>query len=271
MSDYKSLDEPAPDVNLALGITLLFFSIVGVVGNTIVLRIVFKVLRSRRTLPNILILFLAVTDLLTICLAFPPAILGYLIGLTVRHAPLCNYQGTALNFFYLISVSLVACMSLDRYLALSRPFFYKTYVVFGGNKLAIAFGILCIFALAVSLLPVFGVGAHVLQYPRTFCLFQLNARDFAGKFVLFLNLSLLLVCMMTVVACNSAVSWTSFRMLRRSRQQRPSVEVERTSSAFTVCLTEECQFLKLSVLVMATFVGFWSLFVVRKQERPSEV
>lgn len=262
VSGYGNLDEPTPQVKLALGITLLFFTMLGILGNIVISVIVFKVLRSRRTLHNVLILVLAVTDLLTICLAFPPALLAYLSGLDVGHAPLCNYHGTVLNFFYIISVMLVTCMSLDRYLALSRPFFYKTSVVFDSKMFVVIFTSLCVFALLVSLLPVFGLSANVLQYPRTFCLFRLNARDYKGKIVVFLNLFLLMLCLVTVLGCNSAVSWTSLRMLERSRQRQRSVDTIETSSNFSACSTEECQFLKLSVIVMVAFLGCWSLFFV---------
>ena len=61
---------------------------------------------------------------------------------------------------------------------------------------------------------------------------------------------------------NSAVSWTSLRMLERSRQRQRSVDTIETSSNFSACSTEECQFLKLSVIVMVAFLGCWSLFFV---------
>ena len=152
--------------------------------------------------------------------------------------------------------------TLDRYLALSRPFFYKTSVVFDSKMFVVIFTSLCVFALLVSLLPVFGLSANVLQYPRTFCLFRLNARDYKGKIVVFLNLFLLMLCLVTVLGCNSAVSWTSLRMLERSRQRQRSVDTIETSSNFSACSTEECQFLKLSVIVMVAFLGCWSLFFV---------
>jgi hypothetical protein len=262
VTGFGSLSAPNSDLKLVLGITFLFSNLIGLLGNVVAMVIVAKVLHSRQTVPNVLIILLACVDLFTIMFGFVPAMLNYFSGLNIAHAPLCNFQGFCLNFFYLLSMTLVSFLSFDRFLALYTPFYYKAHVAFNCKKFTVIFTLLCCVAMVISLLPNFGFGQRVLQYPGTFCMFHLNPTDVGGKVTLNTNLSYLLACMIIVVACNSAVSWKSLKMLKRSREQRPSVNAEETGSSLSVCSTDECQFLKLSVIVMTSFLCFWTVFMV---------
>lgn len=49
---------------LAGGVTLLLTGLLGFVGNALVLIITYRILRHKRNIPNVLILFLEWTDLL---------------------------------------------------------------------------------------------------------------------------------------------------------------------------------------------------------------
>ena len=238
--------------------------VIGFLGNSVAIVIVAKVLLSRQTVPNVLILLLAFIDLFTIIFGFVPALLNYFCGLYIARASLCNFQGFCLNFLYLMSITMVSCLSFDRFLALYTPFFYKAQAVFNCKKIALAFTLSCSIAMVVSLLPSFGLGRHVLHYPGTFCMFQLNPTDLGGKITLNTNLSYLLACMFIVVACNSAVSWKSYKMLKRSRKQRPSMNLEETGSSLSICSTDECQFLKLGIIVMTSFLCCWTVLMVSK-------
>ncbi len=259
---FGSLPDPNSNLKLTLGITFLLSVIIGCLGNIVAIVIVAKVLCSRQTAPNVLIILLACIDLFTIIFGFVPALLNYFNGVSIAHAPLCNFQGFSLNFLYLMSITLVSCLSFDRFLALYTPFFYKTHSVFNCKKITAILSLFCCIAILISLLPSLGVGKHVLQYPGTFCMFQLNPTELGGKITVNTNLAFLLSCMIIVVACNSAVSWKSFRMLKRSRERRPSMNVEKTGSGLSICSTDECQFLKLSVIVMTSFLCCWTVLMV---------
>ena len=262
VSSFEIPPAPSSDLKLMLGITFLLNIIIGCLGNVVAIGILAKVLRSRQTLPNTLILILACVDFLTIILGFGPALLNYLSGLSIAHAPFCNFQGATLNFSYLMSITLVTCLSFDRYLALYTPFFYKANAVFNCGKFSLTVFLFSCFAIIISLLPSFGLGRRVLQYPGTFCIFQLNPKDLGGKITLNSNLAFLLSCTIIVVSCNSAVAWKSFKMLKRSRERQPSGCNEEMGSILSVCSTDECQFLKLSIIVMTSFLFCWTLFMV---------
>lgn len=264
VTSFESLPEPNSQQKLLLGTIFLLPVIIGCVGNITAIVIVARVLRSRQTVPNVSILVLAWVDLLTIGFVFIPALLNYLSGLSITHAPLCTFLGSLLNFLYLLSITLVSCLSFDRYLALYSPFFYKAHVTeFAYKKFAFVLVVLTSLPMAISLLPSLGLGKHVLQYPGTFCMFQVNPTELGGKITLNTNLTFLLSCMLVIVACNSAVSWKSYKMLQRSRDQRPSLNtVKSTSSLNIICSTDECQFLKLSVIAMTSFLCCWTVWMV---------
>jgi len=257
------------DQFLAGGVTLLLSGTIGFIGNAFVLIVTYRILRYRRNVPTILTLFLAWTDLLTFPLIYPQSLIKYFVGIYVGDYVGCDYQGTVITLLYGISITLVLMMSIDRLLALHKPFCYERFVTYDKEKVKVtAIGVTTA-GLTISLLPAFGVGRNVLHFPGTFCLFEWGAESIDGKALLYIYVTLLSVAMLTIVFCNLGVVVLACRLMRRVQSESTLGDKE---SALTsppplkhTNKTQgemEMQFAKMSCFAAVAFVGCWSLFLV---------
>lgn len=142
--------------------------IFGVVGNVIAI-VVLRISRKeqKETTFYTLVCGLAVTDLLGTLLASPVTIATYMKGSWPGGYPLCQYSGFILLFFFLVQLSIVFAMSVERYLAINHAYFYNEYV---NQKLA-AFTLLAIYISSIMFcaLPSMGFGQVKNQNPGTWC------------------------------------------------------------------------------------------------------
>ena len=256
------------DQFLAGGITLLFTGMIGFVGNVLVLAVTYRIFRHRRNVPNVLILFLAWTDLLVFPLAYPQSLIKYFFGVYVGNYMACDLQATAITFLFMVSILLVAIMSIDRMLALYTPFCYERHVAYDKEKIKVtAIGFGCS-ALTVSLLPAFGVGRNVLHFPGTFCLFQWRAETVDGKSLVYIFMSILAASTFVIIVGNLVVVIMALRLVQRRQENTPRGDVEsvaktgKTNENHLGSGEVEIQFVKLSCAVTVAFVCCWGLFLV---------
>lgn len=142
--------------------------IFGVVGNVIAI-VVLRISRKeqKETTFYTLVCGLAVTDLLGTLLASPVTIATYMKGEWPGGEPLCQYSGFILLFFFLVQLSIVFAMSVERFLAINHAYFYNEYV---NQKLAAL--TLCgiyISNIIFCALPSMGIGQVKRQKPGTWC------------------------------------------------------------------------------------------------------
>lgn len=264
------LEDFSDEQFLVGGVTLLFTGLIGFFGNLLVLIVTYRILRHKRNIPNVLILFLAWTDLLVFPLAYPQSLIKYFFGVYIGDYMGCDFQATAITFLFMSSIILVVVMSVDRLLALSEPFYYDRHVIYDKEKVKVAsIGVGCS-VLTVSLLPAFGVSRNVLHFPGTFCLFEWNSTSFDGRALLYIFMSSLAFAMFLVVSCNLT---TVIMALRLARRRQDSINKPRSDeeAANSRPLDHHCssgkmeiQFAKLSGAVAITFFSCWSLFLVSK-------
>jgi prostaglandin E receptor 4 len=254
------------DQFLAGGITLFLSGFIGFVGNIFVLIITYRILRYRKNIPSILILFLAWTDFLTFPLIYPQSLIKYFFGVYVGDYMACDYQGTVITFLYGVSISLVLIMSIDRLLALYKPFCYEQYISYDKEKVKVtAIGVGAA-ALTIALLPSFGVGRNVLHFPGTFCLFEWGAKSVDGKALLYIYMAVLSVAILAIVFCNFAVVGLAWRLMRRLHNDSTLGDKEAANTKKKAKPSNhtdiEMQFAKLSCVAAVAVVGCWSLFLV---------
>ncbi|EDO37408.1 predicted protein, partial [Nematostella vectensis] len=152
-----------------------------------------------------LILFLAWTDLLTFPFIYPQSLIKYFYGSYVGNYIACDYQATVITFLFTVSICLVLVMSIDRLLALHKPFCYEKYITYDKEKVKVAGIGLGSAGLTIALLPAFGVGRNVLHFPGTFCLFEWGAETIDGKALVYIYIGFLSCAILGVVICNLAV------------------------------------------------------------------
>ena len=190
----------------------------GAVGNIIALVVLLKSKKeNRRTIFYRLVGLLAFVDLCGTIATSPVTLLQY------AHFPnwyggdaLCHYFSFMLIFFGFATMFLVAIMALDRYVALLHPYFYAGFVT--KRKTIYILLILFFISVAISSLPLIGVGKNVQHYPGTWCFFDFRIENSEGKgFSYIYSLTGLLIIVLITVS-NVAVITTLVQMRDTSKE-----------------------------------------------------
>lgn len=153
----------------------------GVVGNLTALIVLIKSTKENsRTIFYKLVGLLSVVDLCGTVMTSPVTFMQY------AHFPhwyggigLCHYFSFMLIFFGLATMFTVAIMALDRYIALLHPYFYTGFVT--KRKALYILISMFIFSIAVSSLPILGVGKNVKHFPGTWCFFDFRDGSSGGR------------------------------------------------------------------------------------------
>ncbi|XP_070780310.1 prostaglandin E receptor 4 (subtype EP4) b [Enoplosus armatus] len=188
--------------------------IFGVVGNVIAI-VVLRISRKeqKETTFYTLVCGLAVTDLLGTLLASPVTIATYMKGTWPGGEPLCQYSGFILLFFFLVQLSIVFAMSVERYMAINHAYFYNEYV---NQKLA-ALTLLGIYFSNVVFcaLPAMGIGQVKRQNPGTWCFidWQNNNTTVAAFNLMYAGVNSVIV--LATVICNVMVCGALILMHKR--------------------------------------------------------
>ncbi|XP_070706515.1 prostaglandin E receptor 4 (subtype EP4) b [Pempheris klunzingeri] len=188
--------------------------IFGVVGNVIAI-VVLRISRKeqKETTFYTLVCGLAVTDLLGTLLVSPVTIATYVKGSWPGEDPLCQYSGFILLFFFLVQLSIVFAMSVERYLAINHAYFYNEYV---NQKLA-AVTLLVIYMsnIVFCALPSVGLGHVKLQTPGTWCFidWQNNQTTVAAFNLMYAGVNSVIV--LATVICNVMVCGALILMHKR--------------------------------------------------------
>ncbi|KAM9841868.1 prostaglandin E receptor 4 (subtype EP4) b [Aulostomus maculatus] len=214
-------------------VIMFIFGVVGNVVAIVVLRISRK--EQKETTFYTLVCGLAVTDLLGTLLASPVTIATYVKGSWPGGDSLCQYSGFILLFFFLVQLSIVFAMSVERYLAINHAYFYNEYV---NQKLAA----LALFAIYMTnivfcALPSMGLGQVKHQKPGSWCFidWQNNQTRVAAFNLMYAVVNSFIV--LATVICNvmvcSALILMHKRFIRRTSlgtDQRRIAELRRRRS-----------------------------------------
>lgn len=157
--------------DLSKGVTILAVLVFSLIGNicTILLLSQFKV----HKIPDVLVVGLALTDLLTTLVPLPMSLYAYFAGINYTEGCiLCDFFGTLAHFTRYSSAQIVTIVSLERYFAVNRPFVYRKYAT---PKRFVFILILCwLIALIIAIIPLVD-GNTVIETHDGFCIFGLTS------------------------------------------------------------------------------------------------
>ncbi|XP_053195694.1 prostaglandin E2 receptor EP4 subtype-like [Scomber japonicus] len=188
--------------------------IFGVVGNVIAI-VVLRISRKeqKETTFYTLVCGLAVTDLLGTLLASPVTIATYMKGSWPGGYPLCQYSGFILLFFFLVQLSIVFAMSVERYLAINHAYFYNEYI---NQKLAaLALLVIYITNIVFCALPNMGLGQVKQQQPGTWCFIDWQNNDTTVATFNLMYAGVNSVIVLATVICNVMVCGALILMHKR--------------------------------------------------------
>lgn len=153
------------------GITIVLVFVISLIGNlcTILILSQFKT----HKIPDVLVIGLALTDLLTTFIPITAAMYSYFSGFDfVPGCVVCNLSGTVAQFTRYSSSLIVTLVSLERYFAVNRPFIYRKYAT---PKRFVVILILCwLVALILATIPLMGFNTSIESFDGV-CLFDLTS------------------------------------------------------------------------------------------------
>ncbi|XP_028274037.1 prostaglandin E receptor 4 (subtype EP4) b [Parambassis ranga] len=254
--------------------------IFGVAGNVIAI-VVLRISRKeqKETTFYTLVCGLAVTDLLGTLLASPVTIATYMKGSWPGGEPLCQYSGFILLFFFLVQLSIVFAMSVERYLAINHAYFYNEYV----NQRLAALALLAIYVsiIVFCALPSLGFGKVALQNSRTWCFIDWQNNNTTVKTFNLMYAGVNSVIVLATVICNVMVCGALIlmhkRFIRRTSlgtDQRRIAELRRRRS-FRRLAGAEIQMVILliatsAVVLICSIPLVWRIFVNQLYRNPKE-
>lgn len=218
--------------------------------------------RRRRSLFNVLITSLVVTDLAGTCLVSPLVQLSYarnttLVAMSPGTEAECKYFGVSMTFFSLATLSLLFTMALERCFAIGYPYLYNRYVT---RKCAyVAIPLVFVFCMLFCLLPFVGFGIYVQYCPGTWCFIDMNPSGLEDRIYANLYATVMLTLVLATVVCNGFVVYQLFRMYQR-RKRNGSVAApmaangRHSSERKTMSMAEEVEHLILLVFMTIIFI-----------------
>lgn len=232
--------------------------IFGVVGNVIAI-VVLRISRKeqKETTFYTLVCGLAVTDLLGTLLASPVTIATYVKGSWPGGEELCQYSGFVLLFFFLVQLSIVFAMSVERFLAINHAYLYNEYV----NQRLAAAALLAIYVCSAVFcaMPSLGFGHVRTQLSGTWCFIDWHNSSSSAAVQAFnlMYAGVNSVIVLSTVACNVLVCGALIlmhkRFIRRTSlgtDQRRIAELRRRRSFGRLAGAE----IQMVILLIATSV-----------------
>ncbi|XP_027867179.1 prostaglandin E receptor 2a (subtype EP2) [Xiphophorus couchianus] len=232
--------------------------------------------RRHRGLFHIFINFLVFTDLAGTCLTSPVVQIAYawnktLVGMapmcsntssaadsctigssSICTSSVCKYFGSSMTFFSLATISLLFITALDKCFAIGHPYLYNRVVT---KKWAyITISVMFLVCFLFCLLPFVEFGTYVQYCPGTWCFIDMNPCDIKHRVYANLYATIMLVLVLSTVACNGFVGYQLFRMYRRRNRQGSLMKSMRSSSERKVFVAHEVEHLIPLVFMTIIFI-----------------
>ncbi|XP_061175011.1 prostaglandin E2 receptor EP3 subtype-like [Saccostrea echinata] len=180
--------------------------IAGTLGNILAL-VVLRKGRSSNSIFYTMVAGLAWTDLTGIILTSPATVAAYLNDRKwFGGDEFCRFNGFVMVCFGLSTPLIVSSMAIERYLSLRCTFTHSKLFNKGRAKLALI--AIWLFVIIIGILPLFGFGKFVVQYPCTWCFFDFHSKDPLLNGYGYLYASLNLAVLSVMVVCNTYVMFT---------------------------------------------------------------
>ncbi|XP_030015726.1 prostaglandin E receptor 4 (subtype EP4) c [Sphaeramia orbicularis] len=188
---------------------------VGVLGNlTAIVVLCTSKKEQKETTFYTLVCGMAITDLLGTCFTSPVVIATYVANRWPGGTLLCHFFSFSMLFFGSAGMSILCAMSVERYLAINRAYFYSRYIDRTTARLALL--VIYLFNIVLCIMPSFGFGQHIRHFPGTWCYLDWRAKDTIGAGYSYLYGGVMLLLISVTVLCNLAVCRTLVGMNQRT-------------------------------------------------------
>ena len=238
-------------------LTLLI--IIAFVGNGTVCAAVCKY-RRLRTLPNMFVTNLAVSDILMSIIVMPIS-LKVLISSEWPFGPVvCDFQGCLLCSFTIVSMGNMAAIAVNRYFAVCRPISNK--VIFTRRNIMVIITLLWLLSSMACVPPLFGWGYYIFHPGKAICIYPFDVNmTYTTPFILvFVGLPMGFIvfsytkCFFAIRSSNHQIAQLDDNRRRADQEYRKWMEIRATLTMMKATLGFILCFFPVSV------IGFIDVF-----------
>lgn len=230
VSSGNNCTEVSEEVDYGRGISLLVIALIAMLGNfmTIFIMLKFKTIK----IPDLLVIALAVDDLIATLIPMTMSIIAYLRGVNYEmdgHA--CNFFGVIAAYTRFTAALLVTVISVERYLAVRKPLFYRKHCTPSLFKKLLV--LVFIFNALLAFPPAVDPNTPINEY-RGFCLFSFT-RIYALFIVAYANIQFVIVlfCFICIVKELYNLHRRRKQMTAQNMYNKYSTAASRDSVTFT--------------------------------------
>lgn len=168
VSDLAQRSTPIKILELTVLIILI---ILAFVGNVMICITVLRVARLR-TVPNMFVINLAVSDILMALVCMPISLHVLISSEWPFSSVVCDLQGFFMFSFGIVSQVNMSVIAINRYFAVCRPFDCK--VIFTKRNVSLIIALLWILPGIASVPPLAGWGYYAFNGGKAFCIYPFN-------------------------------------------------------------------------------------------------
>ena len=195
-NDTNNCSEVSEQVDYGRGISLLAIALIAILGNsmTIFIMLKFKTIK----IPDLLVIALAIDDLIATLIPITMSIVGYFRGKNYEMGShTCNFFGVIAAYTRFTAALLVTVISVERYLAVKKPLFYRKHCTPSLFKKLLV--LVFVFNALLAFPPAVDPNTPINEY-RGFCLFSFT-RIYAVSIVVYANIQFIIVlfCFVCIV------------------------------------------------------------------------
>ncbi|XP_068748635.1 melatonin receptor type 1A-like [Montipora capricornis] len=155
--------------------------------------------KQLRTVPNFLLLNLAIADIFSTVITLPALVSVLVLGGWTFHPLVCQFQAFQAYTSYCCNLLTLAVSSISRYYATAHPIKYR--ITFQVHRICLMIAIIWIASLLIASVPVLGWGRYRFEPLYALCVHETN---FSPSFDVFLFF-LLMLNATVIVACYSRI------------------------------------------------------------------
>ncbi|XP_045055530.2 prostaglandin F2-alpha receptor isoform X4 [Desmodus rotundus] len=132
---------------------------------------------------------------------------------------LCSIFGISMVFSGLCPLFLGSVMAIERCIGVTKPIFHSTKIT--SKHVKVVLSAVCLFAVFIALLPIFGHHDYKIQASRTWCFYKTeHVQDWEDRFYLLLFSFLGLLALGVSFLCNAITGITLLRLKFKSQHHR---------------------------------------------------
>ncbi|XP_031574772.1 melatonin receptor type 1A-like [Actinia tenebrosa] len=229
-------------------IALVTLNIIIFFGNFIICLVIYKSKRLR-TMTNMLVVTLSISDLITASITLPMAAATSILRRWIYGSIGCQVFGFCSKYLVHVSLYIITLIALNRYVRIIKPSLYKKVFTLRRSVALLAF--IWVMPALVRIIPILTSSARFVFVSHTAtCILAFYEKKSQFPYTVFATLVFIALPMLVIIVCYAAVT----RHVRKHRQRISSVRGDQGDLGVSI---EEVKVTRTLFALVFTFILCW--------------